>query len=109
MRLKAIRMAGRELTEDEESKLQGCPWGVNHQLANYCFFKYIKEYASDKPPSDVEIASLNGISIDTVKKTEKIALAKIRETKEFSSLKEAMNGESVVSEHPSDDDYKIYR
>jgi hypothetical protein len=109
MRLKAIRTAGRELTEDEESKLPGCPWAVNHQLANYCFFKYIKEYAADKPPSDVEIASLNGISVDTVKKTEKLALNKIRDTEEFKDLKEAMAGESIVNEHPSDDDYKIYR
>jgi len=109
MRLKAIRTAGRELTEEEESKLPGCPWAVNHQLANYCFFKYIKEYASDKPPSDIEIASLNGISIETVKKTEKNALNKIRETEEFSSLKEDLNGDSITPEHYTDDDYKIYR
>lgn len=109
MRLKAIRTAGRELTEDEESKLPGCPWAVNHQLANYCFFKYIKDYAADKPPSDVEIASLNGISVDTVKKTEKSAISKIRDTEQFSSLKEAMNGGAVVADSDSDDDYRIYR
>jgi hypothetical protein len=109
MRLKAIRTAGRELTEDEESKLPGCPWAVNHQLANYCFFKYIKEYAADKPPSDVEIASLNGISVDTVKKTEKNGLVKIRDTEEFKDLKTAMEGEAVVADTLSDDDYKIYR
>lgn len=109
MRLRAIRTAGRELTEEEESKLPGCPWAVNHQLANYCFFKYIKEYAADKPPSDVEIASLNCISIETVKKTEKTALNKIRDTEEFRDLKESLNGESVVAESSSDDDYKIYR
>src|SRR5579863_1393452 len=79
MRLKAIRNAGRELTEDEENKLPGCPWAVNHQLANYCFFKYITEYVDEKTPSDVEIASLNNVSIDTVKKTEKSALTKMRE------------------------------
>src|SRR5574337_1243320 len=71
LRLRAIRTAGRELTEEEESKLPGCPWAVNHQLANYCFFKYIQEYAAEKPPADVEIAALNGISVETVKKTEK--------------------------------------
>src|SRR5277367_4758549 len=109
MRLRAIRTAGRELTEEEESRLPGCPWAVNHQLANYCFFKYIKEFAGDKAPSDIEVASLNCISVDAVKKTEKNAIAKIRETEEFKSLKENMEGESVVNEHPSDDDYKIYR
>lgn len=109
MRLKAIRTAGTELTEEEESKLPGCPWAVNHQLANYCFFKYIKEYAAEKPPSDVEIAALNGISVDTVKKTEKAAIAKIRAAEEFSSLKTAMEGDAVVNEHDLDDDYKVYR
>ena len=109
MRLRAIRTAGRELTEEEESKLPGCPWAVNHQLANYCFFKYIQDYAGDKPPSDVEVASLNCMSVDAVKKTEKTALAKIRETDEFRTLKEDMEGESVVGESLSDEDYKIYR
>jgi len=109
MRLRAIRTAGRELTEEEEARLPGCPWAVNHQLANYCFFKYIKEFSGDKPPSDIEVASLNCMSVEAVKKTEKTALNKIRETEQFKSLKESMEGENVVTEHPSDDDYKIYR
>ena len=109
MRLRAIRTAGRELTEEEESKLPGCPWAVNHQLANYCFFKYIKEFSGDKPPSDIEVASLNCMSVEAVKKTEKVALGKIRDTEQFKDLKESMEGESVVTEHTSDDDYKIYR
>ncbi len=109
MRLRAIRTAGRELTEEEESKLPGCPWAVNHQLANYCFFRYIKEFSGDKAPSDIEVASLNCMSVEAVKKTEKIALNKIRDTDEFKSLKESMEGENVVVEHPSDEDYKIYR
>ena len=109
MRLRAIRTAGKELTEEEEAKLPGCPWAVNHQLANYCFFKYIQDYTGEKPPSDIEVASLNCISVDAVKKTEKAAINKIRETHEFKSLKESMEGESIVSDAPSDDDYKIYR
>jgi len=109
MRLRAIRTAGRELTEEEESKLIGCPWAVNHQLANYCFFKYIKEFTGDKPPSDMEVASLNCISVEAVKKTEKVALNKIREATQFKELKEALDGESVVSEHGTDDDYKIFK
>ncbi len=109
MRLRAIRTAGRELTEEEESKLPGCPWSVNHQMSNYCFFDYIKNFSGDKPPSDVEVASLNCMSVDAVKKTEKVALNKIRETVQFKDLKESMQGESIVNDHPSDDDYKIYR
>ena len=109
MRLRAIRTAGRELTEEEESKLPGCPWSVNHQMSNYCFFDYIKNFSGDKAPSDIEVASLNCMSVEAVKKTEKIALNKIRDTDEFKDLKDSMEGESIVTEHPSDDDYKIYR
>jgi len=109
LRLRAIRTAGRELSEEEEAKLPGCPWAVNHQLANYCFFKYIQDFTGDKPPSDVEIASLNCLSVEAVKKTEKSALNKIRDAEQFKSLKEDMNGESVVSEFTTEDDYKIYR
>lgn len=109
MRLRALRTAGKELTEEEESKLPGCPWAVNHQMSNYCFFKYIKEYTGDKAPSDVEIAALNCISVDTVKKTEKSALNKIRQADEFKTLKSDMNGDSVIEERLTDDDYKIYR
>src|ERR1035437_3351026 len=109
MRLRSIRTAGHELTEEEESKLPGCPWAVNHQFANYCFFKYIKQFTGDKPLSDMEIASLNCISVEAVKKTEKIGLNKIREATQFKELKEALDGESVVSEHFTDDDYKIHK
>jgi hypothetical protein len=109
LRLKAIRLAGRELTEEEESKLPGCPWAINHQLANYCFFKYISEYSTDKPISDIEIAALNGVSVDTVKKIEKSAIIKIKETNNFKSLKESLGGDSIIEEKSLDDDYKIYR
>jgi hypothetical protein len=109
MRLRAIRTAGRELTEEEESKLPGCPWSVNHQMSNYCFFDYIKNFSGDKPPSDIEVASLNCMSVDAVKKTEKVALTKIRETEQFKDLKESLEGESIVGDKPSDEDYKIYR
>lgn len=86
LRLKAIRNAGRELSEEEESKLPGCPWGIDHQLANYCFFKYLDEYISEKPPSDMEIASFLCLSIDTVKNIEKQSLEKLRSSKEFKPL-----------------------
>lgn len=106
MRLKAIRNAGRELTEEEEALLPGCPWAVDHQLAHYCFFEYLTNYTSEKSISDIELAALLNVSIDTVKKIEKQALSKMREHKSFSDLKG--NGEQVVpdSEPP---DYKIYR
>lgn len=109
LRLKAIRNAGRELTEEEEAKLPGCPWAVNHQLANYCFFQYIKEYGDGSPSSDIEIASLLYLSTDTVKKVEKQALASMRDDSQFKEIKEGMdNGESIVTEKISEEDQSIY-
>lgn len=106
MRLKAIRNAGRELTEEEESLLPGCPWAIDHQLAHYCFFEYLSKFTSDKSISDIELASLLNVSVDTIKKIEKTAISKMREHKSFSDLKS--NGEPVVNEFDSPD-YKIYR
>ena len=107
LRLKSIRNAGKELTEQEEENLPGCPWAVDHQLAHYCFFEYLSNYTSDKPLSDVEIAALLNISMDTVKKTEKNGLNKIREAKQFSDLRDSHDG-PIVSDGMSDD-YKISR
>jgi hypothetical protein len=109
LRLKAIRNAGKELSEEEEAALPGCPWAVNHQLANYCFFKYITEYVDDKTPSDTEIASLNNISVDTVKKTEKSALTKIRATAEVKALKDLHGGDPIMEDGADEDGYKVHR
>lgn len=77
MRLKALRNADKELTEEEENKLPGCPWALQSQAAGYCFFKFMKLYG-DKKLSDVEIAHLNSLSVDTVKKIEKSAIEKVK-------------------------------
>ena len=87
LRLKALRNSDKELTEEEENKLPGCSWAINHQMSNYCFFKYIKDYLHNSP-SDKEIAHMNNISVETVKATEKEALGKI---KEFSIVKDMNN------------------
>lgn len=108
MRLRAIRTAGRELTEEEENALPGCPWAVNSQTANYCFFKHIDEFASEQTLSDVEVAALNCLSVDTVKKVEKEAMAKIRAREEFANLRKDLDGESIFeSSNNSDGDYEI--
>lgn len=106
LRLKAIRNAGRELSEEEEALLPGCPWAIDHQLAHYCFFQYLTEYTSEKSVSDIELAALLNVSVETVKKIEKSALVKMREHKSFAGLK--TNGEAVVDESEPQD-YKIYR
>jgi len=106
LRLKAIRNAGRELTEEEEALLPGCPWAIDHQLAHYCFFKYLAEYTSEKSVSDIELAALLNVSVETIKKIEKTGLTKMREHKSFADLKS--DGSAVVSESEAID-YKIYR
>lgn len=78
LRLKALRNSHVELTEEEEAKLPGCPWAVNHQMSNYCFFNYTKDYLNEVP-SDKEIAHMNNLSVETVKKIEKEAMEKIKE------------------------------
>ena len=88
-RLKALRHADKELTEDEEANLPGCPWAVNHQMANYCFFKLIAEHMPDsRTLSTMEIAHFNTISTDTVQKTEKRAVAKMKDSRAFEDIEE---------------------
>jgi hypothetical protein len=88
-RLKAQRHAGRELTEEEESKLPGCPWAVSHQMANYCFFKLMADQMPDlRELSTMEIAHFNNVSVDTVNKTEKQALKKIRKSSTFKDIED---------------------
>ena len=104
LRLKAIRNAGRELTELEESQLPGCPWAISHQLSNYCFFKYMNEYGEGNSASDIEIASMLHIEQETVKKTEKNGITKLKAQKEMKELKELLGtGESVLEDRPSAD------
>lgn len=107
LRLKAMRNAEKEPTQEEEDLLPGCPWAVDHQMSNYCFFKFMDEYVGDKPLSDVEIASLNNISIDTVKKTEKIALAKMKQHETLTNLDNG--GNAPVIEEKDDSSYSIVK
>lgn len=79
IRLKAIRNAGRELTEEEEALLPGCPWAVDCRTANYCFHQYINQVLPEKPLSDIEIAGLLNISIDAARKLEKNAMSKLKQ------------------------------
>lgn len=110
MRLKAIRNAGRELSEEEESKLPGCPWAVNHQLASYCFFKYMNEFGSVTPPSETEIAHYLNVSVDTVKKTQKEAINKSRADGAFAEIINGHDGRTpILAEQDFPDGYKINR
>lgn len=106
-RLKALRHAGRELSEEEEKLLPGCAWAVNHQLANYCFFKLVQDWMPDKGVSDMEVAHLCSVSTDTVKSVSKNSIEKIRESKEFKEISDIHDGENIVEEAISDVEHII--
>ena len=91
LRLKALRNAGRELTEEEEALLPGCKYAVNNQTANYCMFKLTTQLP-ERPLTDVEIAHMCVVSTDTVKKVEKEALLKIRSSKQVEEVSAAYDG-----------------
>jgi hypothetical protein len=107
-RLKALRHAGRELTEEEEALLPGCPWAVSHQLANYCFFKFIEEFTpDDKPLSEMEIAHFCGLSIDTIKKVEKKAINKMRESENLKEIIQTSGGDQIMDDRSNDPEWEI--
>jgi hypothetical protein len=100
-RLKAIRYADKELTEEEEENLPGCPWAISSQMHNYCFFKYLQDGAPNRQLSDVEIAHLVGTSIPSVKSTEKTALNKLKDSNAFEELNELHTDSDLFSEFDS--------
>ena len=109
LRLKQLRNAGHELTEEEESNLPGCPWAINHQMSDYCFFKFAAEYLdSGNPPTDIEIAHMNSVSTDTIKKSFKLGLEKIKQSDMMQEINESYNGDGVLdSTQESDPEYEI--
>lgn len=106
LRLKAIRNAGKELSEEEEALLPGCPWAIDHQLANYCFFKYIGEFSGNKSVSDMELAALLNISVESVKKLEKSGLSKLKNSETFKNIKS--EDEPLVTEG-DDSQYVVHK
>jgi len=97
-RLKALRHAERELTEEEEALLPGCPWAVNHQLANYCFFSMTEDFLPDRQLSDQEIAHFCNISIEEVKKIEKKSISKIKKSEAFREVIDEHQGDKIMDD-----------
>ena len=96
LRLKALRNAGRELTEQEENNLQGCPFSIAHQLSCYCFFKYMTQYYPNKPLADIEIAHYNSVSLETVKKISQSSIIKMSQLDDFAEISETYGTETIV-------------
>lgn len=106
-RLKSLRHAGRELTEDEENLLPGCKWAVNHQMANYCFFSLMKDYIPNRPFSDMEIAHFCNIAVNTVKKIEKDSMKKLKESVAFKEISQTYDGDTIFTEEDSDPEWNL--
>jgi len=108
LRLKRLRQSEKELTEEEENKLPGCCWAINHQMSCYCFFKYTEEYLdSNNPPSDIEIAHMNSVSVESVKKTTKKAIEKFKKSDLIKQLEDNFASEEIVNPQDSDTEYSI--
>jgi hypothetical protein len=109
LRLRALRNADKELSEEEESLLQGCPWAIKSQISNYCFFKYITDFLEDKPLSDSDIAHLNIISINTVRKLVISALEKIRNSNFIKEIDTIYDGDPIFSDSiDPDEEHVVY-
>jgi len=98
-RLKALRFAGKELTEEQEDEFPGCKWATQNQMANYCFFKLADDLMPDaKGFSDMEIAHFLNVSVDTVKKTEKRAVAKMKDSNDFQEMVKTYSGDKILED-----------
>ena len=84
--------------------MPGCPWAIAHQLSGYCWFKYEAHFMNDSPSSDLDIAALLQISVDTVKKTSEKGISKLQDKTNVSELKELFNGDGVITDSSENDD-----
>jgi DNA-directed RNA polymerase specialized sigma subunit len=103
LRLKLIRSAAKELTDEEEQLLRGCNFALACQSANYCFFKYCADMMNESPRTDIEIARMLNISVDSLKKIEKKAIVKMQDSDFIRDVKRCMpDGESIIDYNRDD-------
>ena len=108
-RLQAIKTAGKQLTEEEVSVLPGCPWAIQHQRSHYCFFKYLKDYIKENPPSEQEMAHMLHCSIEDVKKAERSAMSKVKSSRFIDSLKNNFDSCEIVDAKEVDTTFTILK
>lgn len=108
-RLRAIKSAGRPLTEEEEAVLPGCPWAIQHQKSNYCFFKYMKDYMGESSPSDQEIAHMLKCSQQDVSKSFKSSLNKVKNSDFIDNLKSNISDEEIIDSQEISPSYEILK
>jgi hypothetical protein len=108
LRLKTLRASKKELSEEEEAKLPGCPWAIDDQMSGYCWFAYEAHNMPETPSTDVDIAAMLHVSTDTVKKTAERAINKIQNCHAIKEIRESFADEPVVDSGFSLDDETAY-
>lgn len=108
LRLKTLRASKKELTEAEEAALPGCAWAIDDQMSGYCWFAYEAHNMSESPVSDVNIAAMLHVSVDTVRKTADRAISKIQSYEPIKEIRQSFEDDKVVAEKLSIDDETIY-
>jgi len=98
MRLKAMRIAaaeGKNITQEEEEKLPGCPWAIKSQMSGYCWFVYEATLKNDACKSDVEIASMLELPAEQVKIAYASAAEKVLSDSDSGSIRDMLVSGSV--------------
>ena len=106
-RLKALRHADKELTEEEENLLPGCKWAVQNQTANYCHFDLVANHLPSRPMSDMEIAHTCSISVEAVKKIEKTAIEKLRNSETFQEIIDMYDGDTIIDDKRDHNEWSL--
>lgn len=110
-RLKAIRSAraeGREITQEEEANLPGCPWAVKSQMSGYCWFVFEASQIPDSPMLDADISAVLDIPIDQVKQAGASSINKMQSDSQIKEIKSFLGSESVITERLSIEDEFIH-
>jgi hypothetical protein len=110
LRLKQIQNSDHILSDEEESKLLGCPWAIMNREANYCFFAFM-ENNKGVELTDQQIASLFFLNTEMVQKHAEDALVKMRNHETIVEIKETYGNDIIFDYEKKDylDDYKILK
>lgn len=73
--------------KDKNAKHIGCPWFVNSEEYNYCFWK-MADAMDGAPISDKEIAKLNCISVNEINEVISSAMAKLKTNSDSPEVQE---------------------
>ena len=109
LRLKAIKefqaRLSRNPTEEEEALLSGCPWCINDQYSNFCYFCYISN--ENKEVNNNEVGHFLNISAIEVEAVLDKAIQKIHSHPDIINYKE-IYGDDEKCRFDSPEDRDLY-